>query len=86
MTQFDIKIRIKELYELLQSTDYKIVKCYESSLVNEPLPYDIAALKAQRDAWREEINTLQNTKPEPYKGPAIVWEYRENKTIDSSKE
>lgn len=81
MIELDIKLRLRELQSLLDNSDYKMIKCYEASMVGEPMPYDFAALKAERDAWREEINVLQNTTPEPYNGPAIVWEYKENKIL-----
>lgn len=86
MTELDIKLRLRELNQLLVQTDYKIIKCYEAFMAKEEMPYDFAALKSQRDMWREEINRLQNTKPEAYKGPAIVWEYKPNKTIGQDSE
>lgn len=51
--------RISELKSELNSTDYKIIKCSECSLVGEELPYDIAELHAQRQALRDEINELE---------------------------
>ena len=39
--------------------DYKIIKCYEAQLMNRPMPYDYAALIAERDAKRAQINELQ---------------------------
>ena len=50
--------RIYELKSQLQATDYKIIKCSECNLAGEPLPYDIAALHAERQAIRDEINEL----------------------------
>lgn len=52
--------RIIELKNELNATDYKIIKCSECSLAGEELPYDIAALHAQRQALRDEINELEN--------------------------
>lgn len=43
----------------LASTDYKIIKCMEAYLCGEELPYDIAALHAERNAKRAEINELE---------------------------
>ena len=43
----------------LSSTDYKIIKCSEASLVGEELPYDIVALHAERQAIRNQINELE---------------------------
>lgn len=43
----------------LSSTDYKVSKCYEASLLELPLPYDIDSLHAERQTMRGEINRLQ---------------------------
>lgn len=51
--------RIAQLKIQLNSTDYKIIKCSECSLVGEELPYNIAELHAQRQALRDEINELE---------------------------
>lgn len=53
------RARIIELKQLLNSTDYKIIKCSECSLVGDELPYDIVALHEQRQALRDEINELE---------------------------
>jgi len=52
--------RIIELKKLLSDSDYKIIKCFEASLSNEEMPYNYEELKAQRNAWRNEINELEN--------------------------
>lgn len=52
--------QIVVLKEKLASTDYKIIKCSEAQLVGEVLPYDIAALHAERQAFRDKINELQS--------------------------
>lgn len=60
-TEEDIKQqRIEELKGLLAKTDYKIIKCYEASMLNREMPYDLEALVSERDAWRQEINDLEN--------------------------
>jgi hypothetical protein len=51
--------RLPELKKMLQDTDYKIIKCYEAFMRQLPLPYNLEELSAQRDAWREEINQLE---------------------------
>jgi hypothetical protein len=51
--------KLSELKNLLQETDYKIIKCYESFMRQLPLPYNLEELSAQRDAWRAEINQLE---------------------------
>jgi hypothetical protein len=55
--------RIWELKDQLAQGDYKIIKCAEAQLTNEPMPYDVAELVAERNAMRDEINELeeQNT-------------------------
>jgi asparagine N-glycosylation enzyme membrane subunit Stt3 len=44
---------------LLQETDYQIIKCYEAFMRQQPLPYNLEELSSQRDAWRAEINQLE---------------------------
>lgn len=39
--------------------DYRIIKCYEASLLGKPLPYDIEELSIKRQEVREEINKLK---------------------------
>lgn len=51
--------RLRDLKQKLIDTDYKIIKCYEASLIGETLPYDINSLIQERNAWREEINQLE---------------------------
>lgn len=55
------KTVINDLKEQLSESDYKIIKCYESSLIGETLPYDIEALHVERQAIRDEINRLEAT-------------------------
>jgi hypothetical protein len=43
--------RIAELKALLTNSDYKVLPDYDK---------DSEAIKAQRQAWREEIRTLEN--------------------------
>jgi hypothetical protein len=60
INQESIKRRkIKEIKENLNSTDYKVTKCYEAFMRQQPLPYNMEELSAQRDAWRAEINQLE---------------------------
>ena len=49
------KKRINELKALLQATDYQAIK-YAEGLITEA---DYAPIKTQRQAWRDEINTLE---------------------------
>jgi hypothetical protein len=48
--------RINELKTLLQESDYKAIKFAEGLISIE----DYASTKAQRQAWREEINILES--------------------------
>lgn len=50
---------ISELKAKLDGTDYKIIKCSECQLAGAEMPYDVAALHAERQALRDEINRLQ---------------------------
>lgn len=51
--------QIAELKKQLEDTDYQVTKCYESFLMNEALPYDVAALHQFRQAARDKINELE---------------------------
>lgn len=53
------RAKIKELKAQLTATDYKIIKCSECQLAGVDLPYDIAALHAERQAIRDKINELE---------------------------
>jgi len=51
--------RIWALKDQLAQGDYKIIKCAEAQLTNEPMPYDVEELVAERNAMRAEINELE---------------------------
>lgn len=51
--------KIDDLKLKLSSTDYKITKCYEYSLVGKELPYDIVALHEEKQSYRDEIKSLE---------------------------
>ena len=51
--------KITELKKQLSSTDYKVIKCAECQLLGQEMPYDVAALHAERQAIRDEINKLE---------------------------
>ena len=40
----------------LTDSDYKVIKCIEAYLCGEALPYDIAELHKEREAYRKVIN------------------------------
>ena len=50
---------VEILKEELTSTDYRIIKCYEYSLVGKEPPYDVQALHKERQAIRNRINELE---------------------------
>ena len=54
-----IRKEISELKESLANSDYKVLKCYEASLIGETMPYDIANLHAERQTIRDKINELE---------------------------
>ena len=49
-------IRIEELKTLLSSTDYQAIKFAEGAISEE----QYAPIREQRQAWRNEINELEN--------------------------
>ena len=52
--------RTLEAYQnALAETDYKVIKCYEYSLVGLELPYDVQELHETRESIREEIRKLE---------------------------
>ena len=50
---------IWELKDKLAQGDYRVIKCAEAQLTGKPMPYDIEALVAERNAMRREINELE---------------------------
>lgn len=54
-----IRKRIVQLKEDLNSSDYKVIKCYEASLRGLALPYDIEEIGSSRQAIRNEINECE---------------------------
>jgi hypothetical protein len=52
-------VKINVLKSNLASSDYKITKCYEAFMRQKTLPYNLEELSTQRDAWRAEINELE---------------------------
>lgn len=54
-----VSAKIKKLKAQLAATDYKVIKCSEYQLLGEPMPYDVVALHAERQAIRDKINELE---------------------------
>lgn len=55
----EIQGKINEFKADLESSDYKIIKCFEYSLLNLELPYDLESLHEERQAMRDKINELE---------------------------
>lgn len=49
------------LKENLAASDYQIIKCFEYSLLDLEMPYDMQALHAARQALRDQINKLEES-------------------------
>lgn len=58
---FEIQMQIAGLKAQIDSTDYRIIKAYEYSQVGLETDYDIQALHLERQALRDQINTLEET-------------------------
>lgn len=56
-----IREEIAEFKSKLESTDYQIIKCFEYSLLNIELPYDLEKLHTERQTMRDKINALEET-------------------------
>lgn len=52
--------KIGVLKKELESSDYKIIKCYEASLVGGTMPYDVVSLTSAREAIRGKINDIED--------------------------
>lgn len=59
--------KVDSLKKALADGDYKITKCYEASLLNKELPYDMEKLSEERNKIREEINRLEALLPSDVK-------------------
>jgi len=55
-TDYERTERIKVLKRFLSETDYKAIKYAEGQMSEQ----EYAETKAQRQTWREEINTLEH--------------------------
>lgn len=52
----NIENEISDLKAKLDASDYKVIKCFECSMVGEEMQYDIEELHAERQAIRDMIN------------------------------
>lgn len=51
--------KIDEYKAFLDKTDYKVMKCYEATLLNLPLPYSMDEIHETRQDYRNRINELE---------------------------
>ena len=51
--------RINDLKARIAASDYKVIKTYEYTLIGEQTEYDMEAVHAERQALRDQINTLE---------------------------
>lgn len=54
-----ITAKINEYKAFLDNTDYKVMKCYEATLLNLPLPYSMNEVHEIRQDYRDKINELE---------------------------
>lgn len=54
-----VTAQINDLKAQIAASDYKIIKTYEYTLLGEQTEYDIEAVHAERQALRDQINTLE---------------------------
>lgn len=51
--------QINDLKAQIAASDYKVIKTYEYTLLGEQTGYDMEAVHAERQALRDQINTLE---------------------------
>lgn len=56
----NIKKKIFELKKRLSNDDYKIIKCIESQIAGDEIPYDMNRIHLEREKIRQEINELES--------------------------
>lgn len=66
MTQEEKDAKIGKLYTeklnleaKLTAGDYKVIKCAEAQAAGAAMPYDVEALHAERQAWRDRVNAIE---------------------------
>ena len=58
--------KIERLKDALYEHDYKVIKNYELSALGLPLEYDAQELHTERQAIRDEINSVESMTDEEY--------------------
>ena len=51
---------IERIKSELQESDYKVIKCAEAMAIGADMPYDVASLHNERQAFRDKINELES--------------------------
>ena len=51
--------QINDLKDRIAASDYKVIKTYEYTLIGEQTEYDMETVHAERQALRDQINTLE---------------------------
>ena len=54
-----LTVQINDLKAQIAASDYKIIKTYEYTLLGEQTEYDIEEVHAERQALRDQINSLE---------------------------
>ena len=54
-----VTAQINDLKKQIAASDYKVIKTYEYSLLGEQAEYDMETVHAERQALRDQINTLE---------------------------
>ncbi|MBR5276868.1 MAG: hypothetical protein IKU35_07010 [Bacteroidaceae bacterium] len=54
-----VQREIERLKSYLSDTDYKVVKCYEATMMKKTLPYDLNEICSERQIVRDRINELE---------------------------
>lgn len=54
-----VTAQIADLKARIAASDYKVIKTYEYALLGEQTGYDMEAVHAERQALRDQINTLE---------------------------
>lgn len=54
-----LRDEIKSYKAELADGDYQVIKCYEASLLNQPMPYNLEELHQSRQQLRNRINELE---------------------------
>ena len=54
-----LTVQINDLKAQIAASDYKVIKTYEYNLLGEQTGYDMEAVHAERQALRDQINSLE---------------------------